>query len=280
MSLTYTIVPRAASATFASPWNDIPLHRLLLAIRLDGELPETADWSTLPGSPEGVRLYRDFAGLLSRWADATRLPQTAVDRAIDCELAKIVRSDAEVGESITREDVISMLESLVARVNAKRDGFRTELSLAFALLALCHSLADDAEIIRVTTVVPRTYEGPIDYYTAALEGFDSIAAVRVLDDGHSVWCRFASGYSYRIPLDYLREWLPINGEQTIAASRRLSGGTGIRLRLQSGRTVSLSANTILRYCEPQYTDGSPRTAWEQQLLEHAIATRGSFRSPI
>lgn len=278
MSLTYTLVRERttlASATFASPWNDIPLHRLLLSVPLDGELPKPADWSLLPGSPDGVDQYKEFAALLSRWADSTPASRTAIDRSLDCELAKIVISGAEPGQSVTRADVVPMLESLIARLS---DRYPTELSLALTLLGLCHALTEDAAIIRSTAAVPRTHDGPIDYYTSNLEGFDTITAVEVLDAGRGISCRFASGYTYRIPLDYLREWLQIEPADTITAARRTAGGTDIRLQLQSGQTQHLSANAVLRYCEPQYTDASPRTPREQQLLDRAIATGSLVRA--
>ena len=259
---------RIASAAFASPWNDIPLHRLLLSLQLDGKPPAAADWSVAPGSPEGVRLYKDFAELLKRWADATPEPRTAIDRAMECELAMIVPGHAEVGKSISVDDAVAILDAAVAN-----DGYRTERSLAHALLALCHSLSDDSMIVAHTGVTPREHDGPIDYFTSGLEGFDELAAVKVVDEGRSLWCRFASGWCYRIPIEYLRKWLEIEENDTMAKARRLSGGSDVQLRLQSGQTVSLSANAILRYCEPLYTDASPRTPFERQLLDAA----GSFR---
>ena len=288
MSLTYALMPMVssadrkghtpiASAAFASPWNDIPLQRLLLSLRLDDQMPGASDWSALPGSPDGVHLYKHFAGLLKRWMDSIPQPQTAVDRAIDCELAAIVPGKGQAGESVSVHDAIAALDWALARVTGERTGIRTELSLLYALLALCQAASGDTMIVRRTEIAPRTHEGPINYYTSGLEGFDVIAAVEVLDDGAGLWCRFASGYCYRIPLDYVRQWLEINPDETISKARRLSGGSEVHLRLQSGPTLTLSANAILRYCEPDYADASPRTPWEQQLLDDAIASHGSFR---
>lgn len=283
MSVHYELI-RAGGAIgarceFFVVWQDIPLHRSLLALRLTERLPPPADWQTAAGSEAGLRIYQSYISLSAEWLDTVSTPSTALDRVLDCELEQIVgAAGADTQGTVRVCDAVETLQWLLERIPSG-DEYAVERALALGVRSLCSMMSSGADSIRrVLRPERRTSIGPIFFFTAALEGFDEFDFVELVDGGVAILCTLRSGFTYRVPVEYIATWPgKEHSSRRAVAVHGETRGQSVELELPSGAVIDVSTSGILRYCEPLYVDASPRDGWEEELLRSAFARYGQLR---
>ena len=112
-------------------------------------------------------------------------------------------------------------------------------------------------------------------------GFGKFSTASKADEGGAVVFQYPSGVRYKVPVEFIRAWFPVEekaeGTATITRVRTISDGDLVRIYFSDKRNADVVWDTVLMACEPLYEHYGGLTEHSKRLTEVWAKRNGTFR---
>jgi hypothetical protein len=286
--------------TLPGLWGLEPLERLAASVLLGRGLPPPLEG----GSPPDQQLLVEALDLEEELTSAGRRSALVFDNAIGVFLPAELGSAGQASAEALQKEALGLLNQLGLELSPglRRLLLEGEADAAFGLVsgacpayryeafaaAACVvgaelALMRSGALVQWWVFDPFPVGKTIPVGEELYLGFTTVESAWVLERSSGFGVRFASGYGYEVPLDYLCTWYDLEAGRRLAAGvavqvQRASPIEGaVEVQLSTGEVLPLAPTTVLGYCEPDYEDFG---FGHEAGLAHARAwleARGPFR---